>query len=863
MRWYRVLLRLYPSGFRAEYGDEMCFVFAERQRAAQGAGDRVALWWDAYADLFRSAAPAHLDIIRQDLRYAIRALNRSRGFALTFMLVAALGIGANTAVFSLTDHVLVRDLPFDQPHELVRLFESTPQYGRMEPSPANFRDWSAQQHSFASLAAYFDLSVNLVGQGAPQRLSAAGVTADLLPLMGVRPQIGRTFTEADDQPGATATVILSDGFWRSQFGGRASVLGETVRLNDEVHEIIGVMPAMFLFPTRTVDLWVPARFDSQVFADRDNNFLRVMGRLRPGVTADLARQDLAGVAAALERQYPNENAETGVSVFPLSGDVSSQARLLLFALVGAALCVLLVACTNLANLMFARIIARRPEMAVRQSLGAGRDRLMRQLFTESILLAALGGLGGVLVGLLALPGLSSLVPTTLPIADIPRLDARVLLTALGLTALTGVGVGVWPAWRAGRVEALAALKDGARAGSGRGRERFRRTLVVVEVAASVTLLVVCALLLQTFWQLQGVDPGFRQDDVVTMRTWLPMPKYEETGRRDQFFDSVVSGVNALPGVTSAGFTSFAPFTMKGGVWPVQVPGQVDDAANAMRASLRVVTPGFFQTLGVPLIGGRFLDASDRRDGQITAVVSQSFVETFIPGESALGRTFDFAFQTRTIVGIVRDVRVRGLEPDDASEPQVYLPHAQMADGSLPFYVPKDLLVRTQGSPMDQVPAIRRVIAGVDPAQPVSDVTLLRDLVADESSARSIQIRVLGAFAGVALILAVVGIYGVLSFGVTQRLNEFGVRLALGATRQDIVMLVTRQTAVLAAAGVGSGLVAGYLASKSIESLLVGVAPGDPWAHVVVGAVAGVTALAAGLAPARRAARVGVASVLRQ
>ncbi|NQW03207.1 MAG: ABC transporter permease [Acidobacteria bacterium] len=845
-----------------------CSPHAARRRSAHGVWGTAGVWWEVVADLWRSALPAHLDIVRQDLKYAVRALNQARGFAVTFTLVGALGIGANTAVFSLTDHVLVRDLPFANPASLVRVFERLPQYGQMEPSPANYRDWTNMQSSFAAMGAYRSLSVNLVGDGDPLRLSGMGFTSGVLPMLGVTPQLGRIFTPKDDEPGASATVLISDGLWRSQFDARASILGATLRLNGEAHQVIGVMPATFLFPARDVDVWVPMRFEVGAFDDRDDNFLSVVARLAPGVTVEAARDDMSRVAAQLESQYPNENAETGVALSLMSAGVSSESRLLLFALVGAALCVLLVACTNLANLVLARIISRQPEMAVRQSLGAGRDRLARQLLTESVLLAVVAGVCGVGVGYLALPWLSSLVPTTLPIAEVPSLDGRVLAVSLGLTALTGVGVGLWPAWRAGRGRSLAALKDGARAGSGPGRERFRSVLAVIEVAASVTLLVVCALLLQTFWQLQAVDPGFRPDGVVTMRTWLPLPKYEQTDRREQFFQRVLADVSALPGVTSAGFTSFAPFTMTGGVWPVHVTGLPEDSANDMRASLRVVTPGFFRTLGIPLLSGRVIAETDRAEREPVAVVSQSFVDEYLPGGAPLGKTFDFAFMTRTVVGVAADIRVRGTEPRHVSEPQVYVPHAQMADGSLPFYVPKDLLVRAAVSPiavspMSLVPAIRRAIGTADPAQPVSDVVLLSDLVEQETAERSVQIRVIAAFAAVALLLAVVGIYGVLSFGVTQRLHEFGVRLALGATPQDIVMLVTRQTARLAVAGVGVGLIAGYVASRSIESLLVGVTAGDLMAYVVVGLLAGLTALVAGLAPARRAARVGAASVIRQ
>jgi len=487
---------------------------------------------------------------------------------------------------------------------------------------------------------------------------------------------------------------------------------------------------------------------------------------------------------------------------------------------------------------------------------------VRQFLTESLLLSVVGGVCGVAVGMAILPWLSSLVPTALPIAEVPSLDGRVLALAFGLTTLTGIGIGVWPAWRAGSSTGLEALRDGTRAGTGRGRERLRASLAVVEVAASVALLVVCALLLNSFMHLQGVDPGFRPYHVLTLRTWLPLPKYEQTERRQQFFDRVLDGVRAVPGVTGAAYTSFTPLTFKGGVWPVVITGRVSDPDNDVRASVRVVTPAYFATLNIPLIQGRDFESRDRRDRETVAVVSQSFAETYWPGESPIGRTFDVAFQRRTVVGVVGDVRVRGLEPSQESEPQVYLPHAQMADGSLPLYVPKDLVVRSTVDPMTLMPAVRRIIAGADPLQPISDVALLTDIVSREREPREAQLWVVAAFGVTALVLAVVGIYGVLAFGVAQRTHEFGVRLALGAQQRDVVLLVLKHTAVMAAAGVGVGLAAGYLASRSIESLLVGTAAASLPAYLIVAVLAGLTALAAGLIPARRAARVGASLVMR-
>ncbi|HJU66460.1 MAG TPA: ABC transporter permease, partial [Gemmatimonadaceae bacterium] len=694
MRLYRALLRLYPASFRAEYGEEMSWMFAKRRGEARGVLSLLALWMDALIDVFTTAIPAHWDILRQDLRFTARTLLRAPGFSATVILVAGLGIGANTAVFTVTDYVLVRPLPFRDAGRLVKVWEA-PGGCCNNVSPANWRDWRSMSRSFATLGAYNNMSVNLAGHGDPVRVEGAAVTADLLPSLGVQPMMGRLFAPEEDRPGAAGTALLSYRLWQRNFGGDPAVLGKKLLLDDGPYVVIGVMPQSFNFPSRIADIWTTARYDEQAFEDRGNTYLHVIGRLARGVSFEQASEEMRVIAQRLEEAYPEENAKNGIQVNLLQDEITDQTRLLLKVLLAASFCVLLIACFNLANLLLARAMVRRQELAVRSSLGAGRDRLVRQLLTESSVLALLGGLFGVGIAALGLPLLARLVPESLPIAELPSIDLRVMTFALVLTVLTGVGFGVVPALRACREAAMTGLREGARSGGGR-RERLRSALVMVEVMVSVVLLIGSGLLIRALWQLQSTDPGFRTEGVLTMRTWLPWPKYEFTEKRVQFYDRVLDEARTLPGVSSAAYVSFLPMAMTGGIWPVLVPDEQRDPGNEPMASLRFVTPGFFKTMGIPIRQGRDVSESDMRDQPFVAVVSESFVKRHWPDEDPLGKRFEFGMAERTVVGVVGDIRVRGLER--RSEPQVYLSYKQVRDSSMIFYPPKDLVVRASGDP---------------------------------------------------------------------------------------------------------------------------------------------------------------------
>ena len=568
MRMYKLLLRLYPKSFRNEYGDELCRIFARRRRDASGPLPAARVWLGAIGDTLLNAARVHADIFRQDLRHTVRTLIRTPGFTMTAVIVTALGVGATTAAFTLADHVLLRPLPFPESDRLVKIWEGQAArpasmrglQGTNDVAPPNFLEWKDMSSSFSAMGAYTFVSSNLVGGGEPLRLEGTNVTSDAMNTIGVQPAIGHSFTEADDAPGAPCTVLLSDGLWRQRFGAESSILGRSIVLDNEACTVVGVMPRGFEFPTRAIRFWRPIRFRADVRDDRADNYLRVIARLKPGVSREQAAADLATVSGTLSRMYPKDNAEVAAVMIQLRDELSSQSRMLLFALAGASVCVLLIACTNLASLLIARATVRTRELAVRTAMGAGRERLVRQLLTESLLIAFAGGSLGLLVAIAAVPMAVKLVPTALPIAEMPAMDLRMLMVAAIVTIGTGIGFGVLPAFRAVRNAGTAGLRDGERAGSSRRAERVRSGLVVAQVGASVVLLVCAGLLIRALVRVQSTDPGFNPKGVLSMRTTLPWGKYGPQATRGQFFRDVIEQVRALPGVKGAAFTSFLPMT---------------------------------------------------------------------------------------------------------------------------------------------------------------------------------------------------------------------------------------------------------------------------------------------------------------
>jgi predicted permease len=865
MTFYRALLLLYPSSFRGQYGQELSSIFAHRLKSASNPFAWLLLWMEALLDVFVNAVRTHLDLLHQDVRYTLRAVRRAPGFAATVVLVAALGVGATTAAYTIIDHVLIRPLPFPDPQRLVNVWEDmTPgSYNEMEPSPANYRDWKQMSKSFSAMGAVRDLSLSMVGVGDPEQVIGAAMTADLFPMLGARTVLGRVLTAQDDTPTATRTVMLSYGFWQKRFASDPGVIGRRILLEGDPYVVVGVMAPNFNFPLRTAQIWTAMRFENRDFEDRNNNYLDVVARLAPGVSIDQARSEMRIISERLKRQYPKDNEHVAVNLVPLRDDgINSRARVMLMALLGASFCVLLIACANVAGLLLARALVRRREIAVRNALGAGRERLVRQMLTENLLLALCGGALGVLIASLAVPLFAKLIPTWLPIAATPSVDSRVLLFALLLTLATGICFGVLPAARAASGITVTALQEGSRQGVGGRRERLRGMLVMAETAISLVLLVSSGLLIRALWQVEQTNPGFRTENVLTLETALPEPKYDSTARRVEFYTHVLSGVRALPGVTAAGYISFMPMGgLTGGIWPVTLPGQPPNTDRAFhQASLRFATPGFFEALRIPVLRGRGVSESDTGSSQYVAVVSESFARQFWPNQDPLGRQFHFGLADRTVVGVAGDVRVRGLERP--SEPQVYLPYKQVKDGNIIWYAPKDLAIRCTVGMENLLPAVRRIIAEADPQQPISDVRMLSELVDDQTAPRRIQVRVLGGFALIAIFLAGIGIHGLLSFTVANRSQEIGVRMAVGAQAGDILAMVLRESAWLAMAGTAVGVALAWAAGRALQSVLVGVQPLDlaTWATAIVLVVC--MTLAGSFVPALRAVRVDPLSAIR-
>ncbi|HEY4320062.1 MAG TPA: ABC transporter permease [Gemmatimonadales bacterium] len=852
MRW---LLHLYPTGFRREYGGAIAAEYRRRRAQADGIG-LISLWIDTILDTVGNALLVHWDLLRQDLRQGIRHLLRTPLFAITAIGVIAIGIGANTAAFSLADIVFLRPLPFPTAGRLVTIWEREPSYSMTQPSPANYRDWRDMSHAFDAMGAYHTLSASLLGGGSPQQIAGIAVHGPLLDLFGVAPLIGHLPSASEVAQGAPV-IVLSYSLWQDDFGSDRNVVGRAVTLEGAPYTVAGVMPRAFAFPDRSVRFWAPMQAAEAHDTERANSWFYVVARLKPGVTVPQARQEMNRVSTQLEHLYPQT--DSGVTVMSLRDTygVATEQRggPLLLALCGAALCVLLISCANLASLLLVRAMMRRRELAVRAALGAGRDRLVRQLLTESLLLALAGGVAGVGLAFAAMPLLGQLVPSTLPLAQSSSIDVRVLAVAALLTVLTGVGFGVLPAIRAGGGSSFDGLRDGARGGGGR-RARLRSILVMAEVAASVVLLVAAGLLLHALSRVRAVDPGFRQDQVMTFHTELPLYRYWRVSERAAFYRQVLDRIRATPGVQAAGYISSLPMKWGGGIWTV---GIVPDT-GFRHASLRFVTPGYFGAMRIQLQNGRTVADGDTRAAPFVAVVSASFAERFWPGRSPIGQHFNFAFADRTVVGVVHDVRVRG--PERESEPQVYLPFQQVGDSSLISYAPADLAVRSTLPPTALVPLVRRIVRDADPLQAISDVASLQDVVDQQTVSRAVQVRVLAAFALVAVLLAGIGLYGLLAFAVSQRRQEMAIRMALGARSGQIVRMILGYGGALALGGVIPGALIGYAAGRGMNSLLAGVDAFDIPSFAAAMLLCAVMVLVGSLVPAWRATRVAPGSVMR-
>ena len=697
----------------------------------------------------------------------------------------------------------------------------------------------------------------LTGDGTPEQLSGQAVTSNFFSILGVNPLIGRTFSEEEDRTGAQVAVI-SYGLWQRHFLGDAARINQPVLLNGAKYSVIGVMPRDFNFRDHERDFWIPMHFTPADQAMRGSHFLSVVARLKPDVTLERAREEMTAIGKRLEQQYPRENDRLGVAVIPIKEDVLGKTGLALFVLMGAAGCVLLIACANLASLLLARAVARKREMAVRAALGAGRGRLVRQMITEATALALAGGALGLLVAQAGMTILARLVPSGLPATAKPELDGRLLLFTLALSILTGLIFSVIPAIQAARASVNDALKQGGRSGADTRGRNTRDALVVIEVAAALVLLTGAGLMMQTMARLRAIDIGFRSDHLLTMRMALG-PKYDDPVKSLGFLNRVLADVSALPGVESAAFGSTLPFKSIGNTRGYLIDGQPVDRNFFPDALFRVGSANYLQTMGMRLVEGRLFTDADIVSPNPPFVINESFARHYWPKESALGHRISFNRPVpiwRTIVGVVADVRERGYEL--AMKPELYSPITPVNDG----YTPDYLVIRTKGEPTALAPGARRVIASIDPEQPVSELRTMDAIVDLNVADREQQMELLGAFAGLALLLASIGLYGVLSYAVTQRSREIGLRMALGASASSVIRMIVGRGLALTGIGLAIGLVTAWAATRAMKNLLYGVGATDPFTFAAVAGLLGFIALIACWAPARRASRLDPVVVLR-
>jgi putative ABC transport system permease protein len=797
-----------------------------------------------------------------DLRYGLRLLHQAPAFTLIAICALALGIGANTAIFSTLDAVVLRALPYEDPDRVMMVYEDASSIGfaRNTPAPANYFDWRDQNHVFTDMAAIRGRSRNITGDGTPEQLSGFAVTPNFFSVLGVRPMMGRTFTDEEDRS-AAQVVLISYSLWQRRYAGAVSMVDRSILLDGSRHTVIGVMPRDFVFRDRARDFWMPINITPQFKATRGNHFLSVVARLKPGATFEQASSDMQAIANHLKQQYPDENRYTGAVVVPIKEAMLGNTRTILLVLMAAAGCVLLIACANLASLLLARAVARKRELAVRTALGAGRGRLIRQMVTEGALLSLIGGALGLGLSLGGMKILVGLVPLGLPATAQPSIDLRLLMFTLVLSLLTGVLFSLIPAIQAARASLNDALKQGGRTGADVRGRATRDALVVVEVAAALVLLTGAGLMIQTMAKLRAVDLGFRADHLLTMRTALG-PNYNDKVKQLEYYRRVLEQTAALPGVEAAAFGSTLPFQSIGNTQGFQIEGVARDLSFSPDALSRAGTSTYLQTLGVKVREGRLFDARDVASSTPVIVINETFARHFWPKEPAIGHRISVEFPKpawRTVIGVVEDVQERGY--DLGMKPGFYVPVAQPSANG--FNTADFLVVRTKGQPASLTPSVRRIIANVDPEQPVSNVQTMDEIVDLNVADRRQQMTLLGAFAGLALLLASIGLYGVLSYSVTQRIREIGLRMALGASASSVTQMVVKHGITLTGIGVAIGLAGSWAATRALKTTLYGVSSTDPVTFAAVAVLLTVIALAACWIPARRAARVDPIVALRE
>lgn len=784
----------------------------------------------------------------RDTRYAIRQLIKTPGFTLVLVLTLALGIGATSAIFTVVNGVLLQPLPFPESERLVRVHEVVPQYGRFAVAPATFLDWRQQNTVFERLAAYGTASGTIVEADGPERIQGAAVSWDMFDLLRVAPALGSSFTAAHDRPNSDNAIVISHGLWQRRFGADRGIVGQSIGLNGVPVTILAVMPAGFHFPSRTTEFWRPLAI-SPADASRGAHFLGVIGRMKTGISVEQSAAEMKTIAERLAQQF-SDSANESAEVVALHDQIVGSIRPALLTLLAAVGVVVLIVCANVANLLLVRASVREKEVAIRAALGAGRRRLAFQMFVESLVLALGGGAVGVLLAYLAIPLIQTLGADSIPrVADI-RINVRVLLFAVGASVVTGILFGLAPAWHATRAGLGAVLREGGRSSSTSGGRWVRNALLVAEVALSIVLLVGASLLLRSFAKLTNVDPGFKPANVLAFQVSLPPATYPADPSRIAFFDTLLQRLETLPDVRAAAMVHRLP--LRGGyVLSFSVEGRPRaKPGEEPSAHYRVVSPGYFETLSIPLLRGRLFAARDTEKPPFAAVVDEAFVKRHFPNENPIGRSLDIGNGVDglyEIVGVVGNVVHEGL--DESTEPTMYVPFKQSVFSTM------WMLVRAKDDPARLAGGVRQAVREIDRTLPAYSITPLSTVLSDSLAERRFSLLLLGFFAVVAMFLAAVGLYGIVAYSVRQRTREIGVRLAIGARPRDVLGMVIGGGMKLTLLGVAIGLAAAVGLAQLVKSMLFDVTPSDPTSYVATALVLLVVAAVASYVPARRAMRV--------
>ena len=810
----------------------------------------------------------------KDLRYGIRGLLKRPGFTAVAIVTLALGIGANTAIFSVVNAVVLRPLPYSEPDRLVTLWETIPGSDRRSVAPGNFADWRSQNETFQDLAATFYGNFNLTS-GEPERIDGATITSSLMSVLGVSAQLGRTFQADDDEHQDRNLVLISDGLWKRRFGGDRSVVGRTITIDEVPHTVVGVMASGFQFPARS-ELWVLGRNRNAVSLslvsqfptndwnqERDAHFLAVIGRLKPGVTLSQAQSSIAGITRRLEQEFPKTNSGLGSNVVPLHTQIVGDVRGVLFILLGAVGFVLLIACTNVANLMLARATQRTREIAIRAAVGASRLRLIRQLLTESILLSVVGGLVGLIVSVWAVDLFIKLSPGDIPRLNEASVDLRLLGFALLVSLLTGVGFGLLPAFQATKTDLNSSLKEGGgKASDGHQRRRARSVLVVTEIALAQVLLVGATLLAISYVRVTQIHPGFNADRVLTAKIAPSRKKYPDPRSRELFYTTVLERLQALPGVEAAGMVMNLPLTGSSMNRGFRAEGQPEPRPDEnVTMDYQIVSPDYFAALEIPIKRGRGFTNADSENSERVIMINQSMAQRYWPNQDPVGKRLAIGESSkenslRTIVGIVGDVRHASLS--ETPVPTAFITYRQDFES----WPRMGFAIKTKGDPASLTSLVRKELAALAPTQPVYAVEPMEKLTQAAVAQRRFIMLLLGSLAAIAVMLAMVGTYGVISFSVGERTQEIGIRLALGARAADVMTMVLSQGMRVVFVGIVIGVGAAFALTRLLSSLLFEVSPTDTSTFLIVAAVLSGVALLACYIPARRATKVDPLIALR-